>query len=335
MFDNLQNIAEKELIAAKAEFSLELEGELTEPYAKKYLGQLYAAIGQTASAGEFVKKGEDLHFQVAHDVYAPLIKGCTQFMAEYFSKKGIEGKVYFALRDAAPLLLAAESVMPAYDLKPVGVHINRPLCGIGDEISPEVVPNGDMAAMIYKYLRQEGAFDNGSVGWVDTGCWGTVPLVLKTHYFQKQDYYPVFLYSHNPKIPDYLHWLVSEAGVTGTDEEALNTINDSAECIFPSPVRRPLVLTEADSLVVPKIKSSSLLSQKWGMAALNGVSGYLAETHGEVISLSDQEKALVTFLLKIDQSKNDTWSGTLWQSTPMWSQGSEFLQKYPKYLFGK
>ncbi|OGM23826.1 hypothetical protein A2865_01020 [Candidatus Woesebacteria bacterium RIFCSPHIGHO2_01_FULL_39_17] len=324
-------ISEKELAASKAEFELELEGELTAPYTEMYLGQLYAAIGEVNSPAEFIRKGEELHHKIAHDVYGPLILGCAQFMGQYLSSAGIEGNVYYALRDAKPLMTAAVHVMPSFGLNPVGIYINRPLCGIGDEINPEVVPNGDMTAMTKKYLGQNGALGQEKVGWVDAGCWGTVPLVLKMHHFQAKDYYPVFFYSHNPEVPDYLHQL---SGGTGVSEEALNCMNDSLECLFPSPVRRPLLLVEQCGQVVPKLKPSSVLSQKWGEAALGGIAQYAQEKSGQGITFTEQQDALETFLAKIEQSKQGIWSGTLWQSTPIWSQGEDFLAKYPKGLFG-
>ena len=325
-------VSEKELAAAKAEFELELEGELTAPYTERYLKQLYTAIGRVDSPSEFVEKGEALHFQVAHDTYGPLILGCAQFMGEHLSKAGIKGNVYYALRDATPLMKAAEYVMPSYGLTPTEIYINRPLCGIGDEINSEVVPNGDMTLMIQKYLSQNGALDQEKVGWVDAGCWGTVPLVLKMHHFQDKDYCPVFFYSHNLEIPDYLHWL-SEG--TGASEEALNCMNDSLECLFPSPVRRPLLLIEQDGVIMPKLKLSSMLSQKWGKTALMGIEQYATEKAEEGISYDEQQAALEMFISKIEQSKQDTWSGALWQSTPIWSQGEDFLAKYPKGLFGE
>lgn len=324
-------ISDKELAASKAEFELELEGELTAPYTERYLGQLYAAIGEVGSPTEFVNKGEALHYQIAHDVYGPLIFGSAQFVAEYLTKEGVEGSVYYALRDAAPLMRAAEYVMPSYGLTPAGIYINRPLCGIGDEINPEVVPNGNMMAMIQKYLSQNGALDQEKIAWVDAGCWGTVPLVLKMHHFQDKKYYPVFFYSHNPEVPDYLHWVSQGMGVS---EEKLNCMNDSLECLFPSPVRRPLLLVEQYGVVMPKLKPSSVLSQKWGMASLLGVTQYAHEKSRQGISFSEQQKALETFLTKIDQSKQGIWSGTLWQSTPIWSLGVEFLARYPKDIFG-
>lgn len=324
-------ITEHELAAAKAELELELEGELTAAFATRYLQQLFSAIGKVGSLSEFVKEGETLHFKVAHDVYGPLIFGCGQFMSEYFSSVGINGNVYYALRDAAPLLKAAKLVMPKYDLIPVGIYINRPLCGIGDEINPEVVPNGDMTLMIQKYLAQNGVFANGKVGWADAGCWGTVPLVLKVHHLADREYYPIFFYSHNPKIPDYLHWLSKG---TEVGEEVLNSMNDSLECLFPSPVRRPLLLTEEHGLVTPKLKASSLLSQKWGLAALAGIEQYAKEKSATGVSFSEQQEALKNFLQSIEQSKQDIWSGVLWQSTPLWSQGEDFLAKFPSGLFG-
>lgn len=324
-------VSEKELAAAKAEFELELEGELTASYAERYLKQLCAAICVVGSPSEFVKKGEALHFQVAHDTYGPLLLGCAQFMAKHFSQVGIKGGIYYALRDAAPLMKAAEYVMPKHDLAPIGVYINRPLCGVGDEINPEVVPNGDMTLMIQKYLTQNGVFASDKVGWVDAGCWGTVPLVLKIHHFTDKEYYPIFFYSHNPKIPDYLHWL---AAGTSASEEALNCMNDSLECLFPSPVRRPLSLVEQQGLVVPKLKPSSMLSQKWGLAALAGVEQYAQEKFEQGVSVSEQQEALQKFLDKVEQSKQDIWSGILWQSTPIWSQGEDFLSRYPSGLFG-
>ena len=321
----------EELGVAMAEFELELEGELTAAYTTKYLSQLYAAIGENTSSAEFVGKGELLHFQVAHDVYGPLILGCTQFMAEYFSQVGIQGNIYYALRDATPLLKASAIVMPKYGFNPIGVYINRPLCGIGDEINPEVVPNGDMTSMIKKYLDQKGALSQSKVAWVDSGCWGTVPLVLKTHHFSNQRYYPVFYYSHNPKIPDYLHWLAD--GTKATEEE-LNCMNDSLECMFPSPIRRPLLLVENGSHVDPKLKPASALSQKWGLAALEGIEAYIkGNLNG--ISYQEQEEALGVFLDKIKLAKNGEWSGVLWNSTPIWSQGAGFLSKYPNNLFGE
>lgn len=330
--NDIEMLSEKGLAAAKAEFELELEGELTSSYTERYLGQLYTAIGNAKTPSEFISSGEQLHFQIAHDVYGPLVLGCVQFMADYFVEAGIQGNIYFALRDAAPLMKVSEHVMIQKGLNAVGIFINRPLCGIGDEINPEGVPNGDMSAIIQKYLKQAGALDQEKVGWVDAGCWGTVPLVLKTHHFASQEYYPVFFYSHNPKIPDYLHWLASGTGVS---EEALNCMNDSLECLFPSPVRRPLLLVEQNGNVEPKLKESSVLSQKWGKAALAGVEQYAKEKSASGVSHGEQQLSLGVFIEKTEQSKQGIWSGTLWQSTPIWSQGTDFLSKYPKGLYGK
>jgi len=299
--------------------------ELTPELAKVYVDSLIEKLGgENQSLESLIDKGVELHFKVGKDLYGPLLVGFSQWVAKKIGEIGHTGPVFFVLRDAAPLKAAADVMWNGRDTYPVAVYANRPLLGIEDEISPEWSNvNGNLVA----YLKSLGLADSKKIVWVDSGAWGTVPKVLKEHMLQHSEFHPLFWYSHNPYIPGFLNELIS---VSGIDPKFGEILNDSLECVFPQPFKRPLDISKWKYGWQVGFKPSGLLSYKWGQAALSGV--HFCAEEKFLSGGIGVEEGIVNLhqLVKLSQfaKENNVWTGILPTNTPTWSKGEEFLANW-------
>jgi hypothetical protein len=296
--------------------------ELTPELAKIYVDSLVEKLGgENQSLESLINRGIELHFKVGKELYGPLLVGFSQWVAEKISETRHSGPVFFVLRDAAPLKTASDVMWNGKDIFPVGVYANRPLFGIEDEISPEW---SNVNGNLVEYLKSLGLADSKKVVWVDSGAWGTVPKVLKENMLQHSKFYPLFWYSHNPGIPGYLNGLIS---ISGDDPKFGEILNDSLECVFPQPYKRPLDIFQIKNGWQIDLKSSGLLSMKWGQAALLGVQQCAQEKFVSGGVDAKEELSIFGNLVKLSQfaKENNVWTGVLPTNTPTWSKGNEFL----------
>lgn len=303
--------------------------ELTPKLAKDYVSSLVEALGgQDQSYGQLVARGVELHRYVGETLYGPLIAGCVQWMSQKYAEVGINGPIYFALRDAAPLQSAAQILWNGSVLIPVGIYANRPMLGVEDEIAPE---KSAMNGKVLQYLGLMGLANMEKVAWVDTGAWGTVVKALKMGLLASQDFYPLFWYSHNLHIPGYLNDLLSQCGLPDKMGEILN---DSLECVFPQPYLRPLELEDNSHGLRVKLSPSNDLSQVWGEAALAGIQAAAIKVFkAGGVSRIDQLAALKNLAALSEKNKQTgQWTGVLGSNTPTWSQGSKFIAEWPEHL---
>ncbi len=296
-------------------FEQQLARELTPELAGVYVQGLLKTV-------ENVEKGVDWHFNLGEKLYGPLIVGYVEWLEKKVNEVGHQGNVYFALRDAAPLMTAAEIMWQGKTLKSVGVYVNRPLLGVDDEIAPEKAKvNGDMKA----YLQGLEITGAEKVIWSDTGAWGTVVKMMKQTGLVPGNLYPLFWYSHNPHIPGYLNELLVKEGLP---EKFGEVINDSLECVFPQQWLRPLELASVQGDWQPKLLPADGLSRLWGQAALTGVAE-AAKHSREVVS---EDKA-INHLYKLHQeAKMGFCTGVLAENTPTWSNGEQFLAEWSEDL---
>ncbi|HKC04542.1 MAG TPA: hypothetical protein VKC54_01600 [Patescibacteria group bacterium] len=300
--------------------------ELTPELAKVYVDSLIAKLGgSNQSLESLTKKGSELHFKIGKELYGPLLVGFSQWVAKKIDEIGHSGPIFFALRDGAPLKTAADTMWNGKSIYPVGIYANRPLMGIKDEISPEW---SDVNGNLVEYLKSLGLVDTKKAIWIDSGAWGTVPKVLKKNMLQHSEFYPLFWYSHNPYIPGFLNELISANGIDAKFGEILN---DSLECVFPQPYKRPLDIFQDKLGWQIGLEPSGLLSLKWGQAALAGVQQCAQEKFiSGGVSVEEESEALHALVhLSKYAEKNNIWTGVLPTNTPTWSEGEKFLTNWP------
>ena len=300
--------------------------ELTPELAEDYVASLVEALGGLNQPLDIlVQKGITLHEFVGEKLYGPLITGYVNWVEKMCGEIDHTGPVFFALRDAAPLQTAANVLWQDKDIYSVDVYANRPMLNIEDEIDPQWAhANGN----VVKYLGMLGLAQMKKVVWADTGAWGTVVKALKVGMLNNSDFYPLFFYSHNPYIPGYLNEILVECGIEDKFGEVLN---DSIECVFPQPHKRPLYVFQVAGHWQVQLDISCYLSQEWGQAALTGVqNAAISELKGQPI---DEQSAIIN-LKKLSDKAKDTgkWTGVLPINTPTWSKGDEFLANWPPNL---
>jgi len=306
-------------------FSKELTPELSE----QYLTSLTEKLGGVEQSWEtFVGKGEALHQYIGENIYGPLVVGYCNWVKHQCDDIGhTDGNVYFALRDAAPLLAAADILWQGNGLKPVGIFANRPILGIEDEFTPDA--ESENYQMGLKYLEKHGVHKNGDIIWVDSGAWGTVVKLMKETVLKDTNLYPFFWYSHNPHIPGYLNELQTQ---TGIPEKTLEILNDSLECMFPQPWQRPTTVMDNGNGPEVILKPSTILSIQWGNAAIDGVTKAAHRLNGSVTQDSEIMHLKLLAELSEQSQKTGEWTGVLPVNTPTWSKGSEFLASWPAEL---
>lgn len=303
--------------------------ELTPELAKVYVDSLIAKLGgSNQSLESLVEKGNQLHYKIGKELYGPLLVGFSQWVEKKIGEIGHSGPVFLVLRDAAPLKVAADVMWNGKDIYPVGIYANRPLLGIKDEISPEW---SDVNGNLLEYLKSLGLTDAKKAIWIDSGAWGTVPKVLKENMLQNSKFYPLFWYSHNPHIPGFLNELISMSGV---DLKFGEILNDSLECVFPQPFKRPLDIFENKLSWQIELKPSGLLSLKWGQSALAGVQQCAQEKFIGGTQSAGENLENLHKLIKLSQysKENNVWTGVLPINTPTWSKGEEFLASWKPNL---
>ena len=309
------------------EFKSIFAKELTPELAGSYVASLVEALGgQDQPLETLVQKGIDLHEYVGETLYGPLIVGYVNWVEAMCEDINHTGPVFFALRDAAPLQIAASVLWQNKDIYPVDVYANRPMLNIEDEIDPQwAKANGN----VVKYLGMLGLAQMKNVVWADTGAWGTVVKALKVGILNNADFYPLFLYSHNPYIPGYLNGLLAKCGIEDSFGEVLN---DSVECVFPQPHIRPLDVVQVNGSWQVQLETSSYLSQLWGQAALLGVQKAAVGALLEQPSEGEQSALLQLKALSSKAKSTGQWTGVLPTNTPTWSKGQEFLDDWPEDL---
>lgn len=297
------------------QFEQQLARELTPELAGVYVQGLLKTI-------ENVEKGVEWHFNLGEKLYGPLIVGYVGWLEKKMKEIGYQGKVHFALRDAAPLMTAAEIMWQGKTYFPVGAYVNRPLLGVDDEIAPEKAKvNGNMK----DYLRSLEITGAEKVIWSDTGAWGTVVKTMKQIGLVPGELHPLFWYSHNPHIPGYLNELLAKVVLP---EKFGEVINDSLECVFPQQWLRPLELESSPGGWQAKLVSTDGLSCLWGQAALMGVAEAAKHSH-EAIS---EDKAISNLYSLHQEAKMGICTGVLAGNTPTWSKGEQFLANWPDNL---
>ena len=309
------------------EFKSIFAKELTPELAGSYVASLVEALGgQDQPLETLVQKGVALHEYVGETLYGPLIVGYVNWVEAMCGNMDHTGPVFFALRDAAPLQVAAKVLWQGKDIYPVDVYANRPMLNIEDEIDPQWAKAN---SNVVKYLGMLGLAQMKNVVWADTGAWGTVVKALKVGILHHADFYPLFLYSHNPYIPGYLNGLLAKCGIEDSFGEVLN---DSVECVFPQPHIRPLDVVQANGSWQVQLETSGYLSQKWGQAALSGVQKAAVRVlSGQPIE--DEQSALLQLKALSSKAKSTgQWTGVLPTNTPTWSKGQEFLDDWPEDL---
>ncbi len=230
----------KEIEAEIKDYQAVLSRELTPDLAVVYVNSLLNLLTSDSFGQEIVKAGQEWHYKIGKELYGPLINGYCKWLESKCLELGHTGGVYFALRDAAPLMESAKILWQKSDIHPIGVYANRPLLGVEDEISPEI---SHVDGNMQKYLKDLGLTDKKVIVWADTGAWGTVIKVLKQGVLSNHKLYPFFWYSHNPNIPGYLNELLEKVG---TDIGIGEVLNDSLECVFPQQHLRPVELVQAN-----------------------------------------------------------------------------------------
>lgn len=298
--------------------------ELTPELARIYVSSLLEKLGGSNQSLEtLVSKGKILHEFVGEKLYGPLIIGYVNWVEKNCKEIDHTGPVFFALRDAAPLQVAATVLWENKDIYPVDVYANRPMLNIEDEIDPQWAnANGN----VVKYLGMLGLAQMKQVVWADTGAWGTVVKALKVGMLNNADFYPLFLYSHNPYIPGYLNGLLAECGIEDKFGEVLN---DSVECVFPQPHIRPLDVIKVNGNWQVPLEISSYLSKQWGNAALLGVQ----KAAENAMWAPSEYAAIINLKALSDEAKNTgKWTGVLPVNTPTWSKGNEFLANWSENL---
>jgi len=301
--------------------------ELTKGLSMQYLGSLLRRLGRADQPWEtFVTKGEVLHQYVGEKLYGPLIVGYINWVERKCKEIGYQGSVYFALRDATPLMVAATVLWEGENLKPVGIYANRPILGIADEMVTGQIQNAQAGL---KYLEGKGLYQKSEVVWADSGAWGTVVKLMKQTILTDTKVYPFFWYSHNPHIPGYLNSLMVEAELS---EKMLETINDSLECTFPQPYQRPTQVEKDgngwDVVLVP----STELAIVWGKAALEGVTMAAQHLKGNFSHFKEIAQLKMLARLSISTRVTNEWTGVLPHNTPTWSKGTQFLADWPVNL---
>ncbi len=318
---------QSQLDLLEAQFAKELTPEL----AHGYIASLVECLGGPhQSLSTFTEKGRRLHHFIGKELYGPLLIGYVQWIESFAALYDYRGNVYFALRDASPLLAAAEVRWgPEFwwgsrIWTPVPVYANRPLLGIEDEIAPECsIADGQVRT----YLENKGMVGKGKmIVWADTGAWGTVVKALKQTVCKDNYLWPLFWYSHNPHIPGYLNQRLQQMGVS---EKYGEILNDSLECVFPQVYLRPLAVNadHSDVVLIP----GPYLSQQWGAAALSGVTqAALIHKHLTVVVQLQALEKLIELSAKAKET--GTWTGVLSTNTPTWSHGDDFLANWPEGL---
>lgn len=309
----------KEIDLEIKDYQAVLSKELTPDLAALYVGSLLNLLTSESFGQELVKAGQEWHYQVGKELYGPLINGYCKWLESKCIELGHTGGVYFALRDAAPLMESAKVLWKQSEIHPVGIYANRPLLGIEDEISPEI---SHVDGNMQKYLKGKALTNKEIVVWSDTGAWGTVIKVLKQGVLSNHKMYPFFWYSHNPNIPGYLNELLNKIGADAAIGEVLN---DSLECVFPQQHLRPVELVQINDGWDVKLENSGDLSAIWGQAALSGVkdSAINLITGKEPFQ---EIKALKKLIEAHENAKeNNVVTGVLPSNTPTWSKGSDFL----------
>lgn len=309
------------------EFESIFAKELTPELAGNYVASLVEGLGgQDQPLETLVQKGIVLHEYVGEKLYGPLITGYVNWVEKMCAEISHTGPIFFALRDAAPLQVAASVLWQDKDIYPVDVYANRPMLNIEDEIDPQwAKANGK----VVQYLGMLGLAQTKQVVWADTGAWGTVVKALKVGILNNSDFYPLFLYSHNPYIPGYLNGLLAECGIEDKFGEVLN---DSVECVFPQQHTRPLDVVKVNGSWQVQLEISCYLSQQWGQAALLGVQKAAV---GALLGQPSQSEQSALFKLRALSSKakeTGQWTGVLPVNTPTWSKGQEFLDAWPEDL---
>ncbi len=319
-----QQETQAEVGALERVFAKELSSSLAHAYMQTVTQQLG---GLEQSYAAFVEKGNRLHEYVGHTIYGPLIVGYCQWVRAYCQDIGYTGTVHMALRDAAPLLVAADILWKNTELTPHGIYVNRPILGIEDEIAKDTT---GFDAHIFHYLAQHGIQPDGKLVLCDSGAWGTVVKEMKQKLLPTTQFFPLFWFSHNPHIPGYLNTLLSELG---KEEVVGEIINDSIECTFPQCVERPTKTTPSASGSIDVVLTPSThLAKSWGASALVGVA-HAAEEFPQGIS-HDAELAALTHIIALSEhaAKTKTWTGVLPTHTPTWSHGEQFLSEWPADL---
>lgn len=316
----------KEINLEIGEYQAVLSKELTPELATLYVGSLLNILPTEAFGQELVKAGQEWHYKVGKELYGPLINGYCKWLENKCKELGHTGGVYFALRDAAPLMESAKVLWQQSDIYPVGIYANRPLLGVEDEISPEI---SNVDGNMQKYLKSKDLTSNETVVWSDTGAWGTTIKVLKQGVLNNHKMYPFFWYSHNPNIPGYLNELLEEIGAEASVGEVLN---DSLECVFPQQHLRPIELIQTGKEWDVKLEKSGELSATWGQAALLGVKDSAIDLM--IGKEPFQEIQALKKLIEAHQKakKGGVVTGVLPNNTPTWSKGDEFLSSWPAGL---
>src|SRR3990170_3409491 len=159
----------KEIDLEINDYQAVLSKELTPELATVYVGSLLNILTSEVFGQELVKAGQEWHYQAGKELYGPLINGYCKWLESNCVALGHTGDVYFALRDAAPLMESAKILWQNGILYPVGVYANRPLLGVEDEISPEI---SHVDGNMQKYLKSKALTNKETVVWADTGAWG-------------------------------------------------------------------------------------------------------------------------------------------------------------------
>ncbi len=276
-----------------------------------YLATLESKLGE-GLAREFV---ESLHqkyggcprmaLRFFHNLgmtWAPVIKAWSAWVQTHAEV----GTIAIILHDAKPLVMLEETKTWTQ------LYLNRPTCGIKDELSQDAAKTSH--SLLHKYLRQHACDEPFT--FVDSGCYGSIVLALHQMGISFQ---PLFFFSKNPNIPGFLNDL-------DVSEEEGTILNDSLECGFPHHYRRTENLIETNGTVHVILEETDRLSMQFSLAALCGVGmGSLSKTRNLRTS--------VEHLLALSrQARAGTFTGILSHESPEWSEKEKFLANWPKDL---
>lgn len=221
-------------------------------------------------------------------------------------KQNARGTIVIILRDAKPL-----SALPSTKSWE-RLYLNRLTCGVPDELSGNT--SSKQHPLLKRYLSQCGC--SKYFTFADSGCYGTV--VLELHKLG-MNFQPLFFFSKNPHIRGFLN----EIGISMKEGEILN---DSLECGFPHMYKRPSELMESNGKARVVLRSSDLLSVKFGKAAMRGV------RDARVAPCVSAREAAERLLLFSQKARRGEFTGVLGYTSPEWSKKKEFLANWPKRL---
>lgn len=296
-----------------------------------FVNGLYKKLAAN-NESEILSKGSEVFYNLAKNVYGPILCHFVNCALESYNKSKKEGKILFLARDSIPLYHIAKTLISDSPIeKNLDIlYLTRKLTGEADEIAG--FKSRDINGEMKEYLSEINADDL----LVDMGLYGTLYNKSCNEKWWKNNPHILFLYSKNPNILGFLNMIYSK--ISGNINNSINIQNfneignkivDGCECVNPQLFWSPGKFIINSGRFVPKLeKIEDRFIEQWHYASIDGYKDAAKD-------FIKEKENIIILLLKIqefsEQAKGGNWTGVLPHITSEWSLKDRFLSNSPEY----